>query len=117
VSFNDLKMKIEIEHKLGLIKAIEKLDGFFDQLTESEMAEGISIQNPQKNWSGNTMNISFKVQKGFLSVKIKCRVTVLENSIIIELDIPALVLKFVSEEKIRTIFSERAEKLLIEDTM
>lgn len=107
-------MRIEVRHDLSSEKAIEKIDSFLDQLSSSKMLAGISIVNPQKNWSGNVMNLSFKAKKGFLGIDVKGSVTVLDDSVVIEIDIPAIVASFVSEDEIRSVIASRAQALLKE---
>ena len=78
------------------------------------MSIGISISNPRKSWSGNVMDLSFKARKGFLSVEVKGSATVENERVIIEVEIPGLVAKFVDEETIRNTLIEKAQALLDE---
>ena len=60
------------------------------------------------------MNLSFKARKRFLSVEIRGRATVEDEKVIIEVNIPELVAKFVDEETIRQTLEGRAQALLID---
>jgi len=107
-------VKIEIKHDLGRDKAVEKIDGFLDGLAGRELPAGVRIINPRRSWSGNVMTISFRAKKGLLGVEIKGRAVVEDDRVLIEVDIPAIVTTFVSEETIRTTLTQKAEALLIE---
>jgi hypothetical protein len=62
------------------------------------------------------MDLSFKARKGFLSVEVKGSATVEDDRVIIEVEIPGLVAKFVDEETIRNVLTERTQALLAESS-
>lgn len=105
-------MRLEIKHNLGKEKAIEKIDGFLDKLAEKELPAGIKIENPKKEWSENVMTVSFKAKKSIFGVDIKGTATVFEDHVIIEVDLPAIITSFVSEEDIANRLKSGAQELL-----
>jgi len=107
-------MRIEVKHNLGKDKAIEKIDGFLDKLVDKELPAGITIQNPQKQWVDNVMTVSFKAKKGIFGVEIKGNVTVFDDRVVIEMDLPTIVTSFVSEDEIRDDIETRVQSLLKE---
>ena len=78
------------------------------------MPNGIGISNPKRSWTANVMTLSFKARKGILGVEIKGQITVNDDNVIIEVDIPAIVAMFVSEETVRTMLTQKTEALLTE---
>ena len=105
-------MRLKVEHNLSRQKAIEKIDSFLDKLAEKELPAGITIDNPQKSWSDNVMTVSFKAKKGFFGVEIKGTATVFDDHVIIEMDLPAIVTSFVSEDEIAVRIKNDAQALL-----
>ena len=101
-----------MKHNLGREEAIRRIDRFLTQLTERPISGGISIINPEKSWSDNVMTISFRAKKGFLGVDISGSVTANDDSVVIDIDVPAIITSFVSEDEIRTDIVNRAEALL-----
>ena len=105
-------MRIEVKHNLGKDKAIEKIDGFLDKLAEKELPAGITIENPQKQWNDNVMTVSFKAKKGIFGVEIKGNATVFDDHVVIEMDLPAIVASFVSEDEIAVRIKKDTQELL-----
>ncbi|MCF7811617.1 polyhydroxyalkanoic acid system family protein [bacterium] len=105
-------MRLDIKHDIGKEKAIEKIDGFLDKLAEKELPAGIAIENPKKQWSENIMTVSFKAKKGFFGVEIKGTATVFDDHVIIEVDLPAIITSFVSEDEIAARLKSGAQDLL-----
>ncbi len=58
------------------------------------------------------MSVSFKAKKGFIMLNINGKVTVDEDVVIIEIDLPAVVTSFISEDKIKEAFTQKATVLL-----
>lgn len=107
-------MRIEIEHNLSREEAIERIDRYLDQFSAPDLPAGVAIENPQKSWTGNVMQISFKVRKSFIKVEIKGKVEVFDDKVIIEIDLPSIVTSFVSQEKIEEAISRKAAALLMD---
>lgn len=94
------------------MKAIERIDIFLDQLAENGLPGEVRISDKKKTWEDNIMNLSFKVNKGFLGVIIKGKAVVEEDNVTIEMDLPAIVTKFTDEEAIKKFLHSESEKLL-----
>ncbi len=104
-------MRIERNHNVDQQQAIQKIDSFLDELMHREFPGGAVVKEPTKSWSGNTMNFSFKVKKGFISTKIAGTIQVENGKIIMNSDLPGLVTTFVPEEKIEEVINKQFDTL------
>lgn len=104
-------MHIERKHNVGKEQAIHKIDTFLDDLMDRQFPGSITIKEPSKSWSDDTMHFSFKAKKGFIGTAIAGVIRVNEASVVIDSDLPGLVTAFVSEDKIRNMISAQLESL------
>lgn len=91
-----------------------KIDRFFDELSDLELPSDIGIVDPSRNWQDNVMSVSFKARKGFIRLNVTGKVTVDEDVVIIEINLPPVVTSFISEDQIRSTFHAKVEAFLIE---
>lgn len=104
-------MRIERNHKTSQQEAIKKIDSFLDELMKRDFPGGVEVKEPTKSWSGNTMDFSFKVKKGFISARIEGNIQVEDGKIIMDSELPGLVRTFVSEEKVSDVISKQIDSL------
>jgi hypothetical protein len=104
-------MRIERNHRTSKQEAIRKIDTFLDELMKRDFPGGVVVKEPTKSWSGNQMDFSFKVKKGFISTRIEGSVQVEDGKIILDSDMPGLVKTFVSEEKVADVISRQIDML------
>lgn len=104
-------MRIERKHKTSQKEAIKKIDSFLDELMKREFPGGVVVKEPTKSWSGNKMDFSFKVKKGFVGTKIEGAIQVEDGKIILDSDLPGLVKTLVSEDKISDVVSKQIDSL------
>lgn len=105
-------MRLEIEHDLSEEAAREKINGFLDQLSSTDLLAGVKLSNPKMVWTGNVMDLSFRLNKGFLRVNVDGTLTVTDKSVIIEINIPAIVTSFIPEKDIARRIESQARSLL-----
>jgi hypothetical protein len=105
-------MHIEEQHQLGQAEAISRIDSFLDALMERQPPGGVTIRNPQKSWSGNTMEFSFTAAKGLFGTSISGRMQVEDDRVVVDSELPALVRSFVGEDRIRDVISRELGRLL-----
>jgi hypothetical protein len=104
-------MYIERKHNLGKEEAIHKIDSFLDDLMRRQFPGSVTIKEPFKSWSDETMHFSFKARKGFIGATISGVIRVNDDSVIMDSDLPGLVTAFVSEETIRDVINKRLDRL------
>lgn len=104
-------MNIKLNYGTSKKDAVRKIDRFLDELMKREFHGGVKIKKPSKEWDGNTMRFSFKAKKGILGIKIFGTIKVTDDSVLLLAEIPGLVKKFVSEDKIGSVISEQFNEL------
>jgi len=104
-------MHIERKHNVGKQAAIQKIDAFLDELARREFSGGFTVSEVSKDWTDNVMNLSFKVKKGFLGAKISGVIQVNEDSVTLDLELPALAAMVVSEDKVRETIGKALDPL------
>jgi Putative polyhydroxyalkanoic acid system protein (PHA_gran_rgn) len=103
-------MRIERSIQVGRAAAIQKVDAFIDDLSRMPMADGISIKEVTKSWADNVMTFSFKAKKGFFGATISGTARVNDDSAILDLELPAILKAFVSEDQIRAAINKEFDK-------
>ncbi len=105
-------MNIKLPHHTTKENAIKKIDSVLDNLMKAELPAGVQLKKPQKSWSGNKMDFSFKAAKGMLlSVSISGTVTVSETDVEMVSDLPDIVKTLMSEEQIKAVIVQEFKKL------
>src|SRR4051794_900921 len=104
-------MHIERNHNIGKEEAIHRIDTFLDGLIRRQFPGGLTISEPSKIWSDNTMRFSFKAKKGFIGTTISAEIQVNDESVVMDSDLPGLVKTFVPEDKIRNAINEQFDSL------
>jgi hypothetical protein len=105
-------MQIERNQSLGKAAAIERIDTFLDNLMRREMPGGVAIQDASKVWTDNVMKFSFVAKKFFVSAPISGTVTVNDDSVVLNSELPSLVTSLISEDKIRNMIGSELDKVL-----
>ena len=103
-------MRISVSHnkpKEEIVKAVDR--SFTDLFQGADIP--LKITNPQKSWTGSTMNFSLTAKLGFLSTPIKGYVEVTDREVIIDADL-GLLERMIPQEKAREILSTRVRGLL-----
>ncbi|HTA42309.1 MAG TPA: hypothetical protein VK789_07675 [Bryobacteraceae bacterium] len=95
-------MTIIIPHRTTPEKAIETIDHSWSRLFEGIGGAPIQLTDQTKNWSGRTMSFSVTARVGFIGVPISGTVSVDDVNVTVQCELPALVNKFIGEEKVRT---------------
>ncbi len=105
-------MRIEVAHQLGEAKAIERIDGFLDELARRDFPGGAKVRNPSKTWNGNSLTLSFSLVKGFFETKMSGTLLVTDRLATLETEVPGLVAAFVGEDRIRTVLENELTRVL-----
>ena len=88
------------------------MDDSATELFKGAPGTGIQIVDQQKEWKGDTMYFSFTGKMGLFSTPLKGWVEVKEKEVTVECDLPALLQKFVPEDKMRAGIETRVRGLL-----
>ena len=105
-------MHIEHPHALGEAAAIQKIDAFVEGLLQRPLPAGVTVTSPQKQWTGNRMDFSFKASRGFLGATIRGAVVVTDRTVAVDVDVPAMIGKLMGEDRIRQAAVQQLDSLL-----
>jgi hypothetical protein len=105
-------MTVIVPHNSTQQAAIEKLDGAANKLLAGAGNASIKIADQMKSWDGPKMNFSFTAKVGFISVPLAGTVTVDNQNVTLECDLPPMVKNFVGEDKARGVAEEKLKALM-----
>ncbi len=94
-------MTVIVPHRTTPEKAIQTIDHTWNQLFEGIGGAPVQLTDQTKNWNGRTMSFSVTARVGFIAVPISGTVAVDDTNVTIQCELPALVNKFIGEEKVR----------------
>jgi hypothetical protein len=104
-------MHFQRKHNTTREDAVRRIDGFLEDLMRRPLPAGVTVKDPVKTWSGDTMSFSIKAKKGFMGATLTGRVDVDDENVTIEANLPALVTTFVPESKIREAFDKQFDAI------
>jgi len=93
-------MRVEHPHALGEQEARRRLDEFLDEVMGRQPPGGVTIKSASRWWEGNRMNFSVQARKGFFGTTVSGSMTVTEEMVVVESELPAIIRNFVGEEPI-----------------
>jgi len=93
-------MHFEVPHTLGKEEAIRRIDKAVDDLSTQALPAGVKVKDFTKSCADNVLKISFWAGKGFLGASISMTLTVTDNSVAIDVELPAMLKAFVAERQI-----------------
>ena len=105
-------MRVTIAHDRGRQEARRIVDQSADELILTVAAGPVKIVDPVKQWDGNTMTFSFRGKMGLFGATVHGTVLVNEKDIVIDVELPGMVKRFVAEDKIRGALETKAKGLL-----
>lgn len=105
-------MRVTVSHDKGKQEAMRIIDKSVDDLLQSIPAGPVKIVDPKRQWNGSVMDFSFHAKMGFFGSHVHGKVFVEEKDLTIEIEIPGMFRKFISEEKVRAAVESRTRGLL-----
>ena len=104
-------MRIEQSHKLGQEAAKSRIDQVLERLVQNPPG-GVTVKDAQREWEGNRMNFSFKAAEGVLWHNDQGVMEVLDDKVIVESELPALVKNLLGEDRIRHVIADQLGNVL-----
>lgn len=105
-------MRVTVSHDKGRQEAMRIVDRSIDDLLKTAVGGPVKISDPKREWNGSTMDFSFRAKMGFFGSHIHGKVFVEEKELTIEVELPAMLGKFISEEKVRAAVESKTRGLL-----
>jgi hypothetical protein len=103
-------MRITVSHNKPKQEIVQAVDRSFTDLFQGTDIP-LKIVNPQKSWTGSTMNFSLTAKVGFLSTPIKGSVEVTDREVIVDADLGILE-RMIPQDKARDLLSTKVRGLL-----
>ena len=104
-------MRIEQSHSLGQQEAVGRIDQFLDRLVR-EPPGGVTIKDATRDWDGSRMSFSFTAARGFFGTSVRGSMDVLDDRVVLESELPAIVKSILGEERIQQAISSELGNLL-----
>lgn len=94
-------MTVIVPHRTTPEKAIETIDQSWNRLFEGIGGSPVQLSDQKKSWTGRTMTFSVTARVGFIALPVSGTVSVDDVNVTVQCELPAIVNKFIGEEKIR----------------
>ena len=104
-------MRMTLPHHTTMKQAIKRIDDKLNEAIKMKFPAGITVVDPQKDWSDNIMHFSFTVQRLFLSLDFSGIVIVYDQEVVGECELPGIVTTFFSEDTIKAVVKKEFNKL------
>jgi hypothetical protein len=105
-------VRVSISHNQSRAEAMQAVDGALGKLFSTVLPPPIRMDNLEKSWSGSVLNFGLRVAIGPFRSAIRGTITVTDNEIIIEADLPKLLTSVVPERSIQSGVETRIRGLL-----
>jgi hypothetical protein len=105
-------VRIEQPHGLGADEARRRIEAAVEDLLKRPVPGGVEISDPEHCWTGNRLDVSFRVRRGFLQTTLAGVADVSDDRVVVDASLPPIVAAFVGENRIRDTLSEHLARLL-----
>ena len=104
-------MRIQRNHSVGKSEAIRRIETRLEEFLHSPLPAGITLIHHARTWSDCCMRFEFKLRKSIVLVQIDGTVTVSDDSVILDCEVPAVVKFFLPEKQIEQSINGAFDKL------
>jgi hypothetical protein len=105
-------MRVTVSHTKPKQDAIQAVDGAIERLLLPGGSGPVKLRDVQKRWDGDTLHFSFNASMAFFSSPIRGFAQVTDRDITIDVDLPPMLTKFISPERIEDGVRSRVRGLL-----
>jgi hypothetical protein len=105
-------VRITTAHALGRDGARQRLARFADGLATRAWPGGVDVRDIVRNWTGDRLDFSFTVARGFFSMRIAGRLDAGDTSATLDAEVPAMLVSLVGEERIREVVERELDRAL-----
>jgi len=102
-------MIITRTHTLGKEEAVARLNRFIEELHKLPLPSGVKIEDVSTQWENDRLHFSFKARKGIFATLISGRVSVDDQSLTLDADLPPIVTTFFPEERIADTIGQKLD--------
>jgi hypothetical protein len=105
-------MTVIVPHRTTVEEAIGIVDRSADDLFEDVAGGLVELVDRKHDWKGHRMDFSLTAQAGFVSLPISGTIVVDEVNVTVQCELPAVVQKFVGEDKIHASVERKVRGIL-----
>lgn len=105
-------MRVTVSHNKTAQEVTMAVDRGFDQIFTGLPIAALEFSNQQRTWNGRQMDFSFTARAGFLNVPVKGLLVVEDRQVIIDIELPEFLRKFLPEHKVQAAVESRVKGLL-----
>jgi len=109
-------MTVIVPHHKTREEAIRLVDSQSDHLFEIPGGGAVQLTGHRKTWNSSTMDFGLTASVGFISLPISGTVNVDDTNITVNVELPALVSKFIGEDKVRAGVEGRVRGMLSKES-
>lgn len=100
-------MRVTVSHNKGREEAARMVEDTIANLLRSELPRPFHMAEMRKEWIGSTLNFQTAVALGPLKMPVRGIVEVRDTEVVIDIDLPPLLSKFIPEHKLRRVVEDR----------
>ncbi|MCX6539880.1 MAG: polyhydroxyalkanoic acid system family protein [Acidobacteria bacterium] len=105
-------MRIEAAHTLGVEEVQRRLDDLIKELVGRQWPAGVEVHDIEARWVDERLDFKFLASRGFFNAAVSGHLTVSGTSLVLDVEIPGVVLMFVGENRIREGLEGELRRLL-----
>lgn len=104
---------VQIAHTLGAAVARGRLEPVADALMTRAWPGGVEVWEAHKQWSGDRLEFSCTIARGFFSAPISGHLAVDDTTATLAANVPGTVVALVGEDRIREALTRELEAVLL----
>lgn len=108
-------MRFTVSHKKSREEAARIVEDAIAGLLETELPRPFRMTGMRKQWSNSTLQFQTAVAMGPLRMPVNGTVDVQDAEVIIDIELPPLLSKFIPEERLKEAVEARIRKRLAGD--
>jgi hypothetical protein len=106
-------MNLEYKHDLDTGTAKQRIDEYVDKLDNMQFSGGFAIDDMKKSWTGDEMQLSMNLKKMVIDRRIKGNFRFKEKLLIMDVEIPSVVLNLISEKNLEQIIRRNLDTIFM----
>ncbi len=106
------QMRITVPHSQGREEAARTVEDTISNLLEAELPRPFHMTGMRKQWSDSKLQFQTAVAMGPLRMPVRGTVQVGDTEVVIEIELPPLLSKFIPEEKLKQAVEAKIRKRL-----
>jgi|GEM_PF-981066 len=107
-------MRITVPHSHGREEAARTVEDTVSDLLQAELPRPFHMTGMRKQWSDSKLQFQTAVAMGPLRMPVRGTIQVHDTEVVIDIELPPLLSKFIPEERLKEAVEARIRKRLAE---